>query len=77
MQVPSEVPLLLDLSKFDGMRTLLHPVFREFLLAIEAPTVCCGRAGSTRGRELEEIGAPASAIFATREEALVALGAAP
>jgi hypothetical protein len=72
-KVPAEVPLLLDLSNFDGMGALLHPVLRE-LHRRSGPTVYWAT-GERARMHLEAIGVATSVIFGSREDALAALGA--
>jgi hypothetical protein len=60
------------MGNFDGAGTLLPTAFWEFLGRSD-PTVCWALGEHARMR-WESIHLPAAAIFATREEALAALG---
>jgi len=71
-QVPPEVPLLLDLSNFDGMGTALHPVFQDFLRR-SGPTVCWA-AGEQARMHLGRSAFRRVRSSPTREEALAMLG---
>lgn len=60
--LPLGLPLLMDLSNFDGMGSLLHPVFQEFLNK-RAHHRTAWLASRGAHPHLEAIGVPATAIF--------------
>ncbi len=71
MRLPEDGPLLVDMSNFHNMGTLLYPVFKHVLRRRGHIAWCA--TGHAKD-QLKEIGVPCSAVFDDRVNAAMALG---
>jgi hypothetical protein len=71
-ELPKSTPLLVDMSNFDGMGTLLYPIFQQFMRRRQASPTTWWTSYVAR-RHLEALGVPSSSIFDNREAALAGL----
>jgi hypothetical protein len=74
--LPKRKSLLIDMSDFEGMGTLLYPVFRRFVRRRRLARTAWWASLPAR-QQLQAIGVRSSDIFDTRQDALQALQSRP
>jgi hypothetical protein len=72
-ELPESTPLLVDMSNFDRMGTLLYPIFQQFMRRRQAAPTTWWTPSNEARRNLQALGVPSSSIFETREAALAGL----